>query len=275
MELHEIFEFNCYKEYLKFYLEDSKKRKRGSSSSLSKALNVHPSFISQVIKHNKDISMEHAYKITDIFDLKGLAKDYFILIFLKSKSSNMDLKKYFQDKSEKKKIKAKSNSLKSSKAITLPEEAREKFYSHVDYSFIHLLTSFERFNTAEKISKSLKLPLNYVKNILDFLESHELCIKDRNGYYNKGISKTYVSLNSPLSQTNHRNWRIKAFEFYPQVKESDLIFSGPMTISKSDFKDLKYQILELIRKVGRKIEEGEDHEIFAILNIDWISFREN
>ena len=274
MELHEIFEFNTYKKYLKYYLEESKRESRGNLSSLARLLKVHPSFLSQVLKGAKDISTEHAYKLTDILELKDKTKDYFIYMFLEEKSSSIDLKKYFQEKRKTIKKEAKIESLQSPEAKTISESIGIKFYSHADYSLVNLLTSFERFNTAEKISSSLGLPIQYVQNILDFLEAHELCKKNREGYYTRGTRHIYSNMKGPLAHTNHRNWRNKAFEFYPQMEDSDLIFSGPMVISKLDFKQLKDEILELIRKVGTRIEKRKDDEIFAIFNIDWISFHE-
>lgn len=274
MELHEIFEFNTYKKYLKYYLEESKRESRGNLSSLAKLLKVHPSFLSQVLKGDKDLSPEHAYKLTNILGLKDKTKDYFIYIFLEEKSSSEDLKRYFQKKSETIRTEAKRESLQSQEAKTISESVGIKFYSHVDYSLINLLTSFERFNTAEKISSSLGLPLHYVQNILDFLETHELCKKDREGYYTREFRHTHSNMKGPLAHTNHRNWRNKAFELYPQMEDDDLVFSGPMVISKQDFKELKDEILELIRKVGTRIETRKEDEVFAIFNIDWISFHE-
>jgi hypothetical protein len=61
-------------------------------------------------------------------------------------------------------------------------------------------------------------------------------------------------------------------EHYPALKERELAFSSPMTLSKTDFSKVKDLLLNSIAKT-HEILGPSQNEVLACLNIDWFEIR--
>lgn len=120
---------------------------------LANFLKVHLSFISQVLKRDKDLSQDQAFKAAEFLGLRDRARDYFLYLILEAKAGNQGLKKYYARKL--KEIRKESKTIKANigEVKTLSEKVKYQFYSDPIYSQIRLMTSISKFQTPEKLAK--------------------------------------------------------------------------------------------------------------------------
>lgn len=272
MSQEPVFQFDDYKSFFTSWLSRNGEN-RGGVSKVASFLKVHPSYISQVLKGDKDFSQEQAFKLADHLNLNDLGRDYFIHLVLEAKAGTHSLKKYYRSKRETLRKSAKQVKKNIGKTYQLSEVEKARFYSDPIYSQIRLLTSIERFNTAEDIANAMGLPIALVSDIVRFLVDTGLCTMDENGNLKMGVSRTHLGAESPLVKTHHRNWRSKVSEMYHHMDENDLVFTAPLTIAKKDFDMLREEIMALIGKVTEVVDKTTEEE-FAVFNIDWIRWHE-
>lgn len=273
MDTKSIFKFECYKLFLRDWIAAHGKR-RGGVSRLAEAIKVHPSFISQILNMDKHLSQEQAFKVGDFLGLRELERDYFLLLTLEAKSGTQRLKIYYQGKLRKIREQAKTVSANVGQAKRLSEKARARFYSDPSYSLIRLLTSIDGFNDGSSISETLRLPLSYVLEVLDFLVEHDLCRYSEESGYSLGKKSTHLSNKSPFILSHHRNWRNKAIELFASMDDEDLAFSAPLTLSSKDFSNVREKILALIRDATKVVAETEKEEEFVVFNVDWLRLKQ-
>jgi hypothetical protein len=113
----------------------------------------------------------------------------------------------------------------------------------------------------------LNLSAKRVNDICDFLLSVGL-VKEVPSF-SMGQAKTHIEREHPLVGKHHVNWRLKTIEYVDKIKDSDLIFSAPLSIAKKDFLKLKKDILALIENASQAVSES-DPETIAFLNIDLV-----
>ena len=141
----------------------------------------------------------------------------------------------------------------------LSESDRSFYYYSWLYSMVRLLTAVERFQTVEAISKELGLPINKIRNILDFLISRGLCVESENRIKYGPVS-TYIEASSPLVARHHLNWRQKTQERFENIREQDLIFTFPGVISEVDAYKIREKIVQLIEEI-KKISDPSPSEL--------------
>ncbi len=267
-----VYEFDDYKALVSSWLA-SNGENRGGVARIARFLNIHSSFVSQVLKGTKDFSQEQAFKLAKFMDLNENGRDYFVYLLLESRAGTQDLKKYYSEKRLQIRAKARQVTENIGSPYEMSENEKAQFYSDPIFSQIRLLTSLERFHSAEDIARGLGLPLSLVEEVLKFLLDKGLCRKDEKGCLQRGTSRTHLDSSSPLVKAHHRNWRSKVLEMYYQMDESDLVFTAPLTISKKDFDMIREELLLMIGRITEVVDESKEED-FVVFNLDWIRWRQ-
>ena len=79
---------------------------------------------------------------------------------------------------------------------------------------------------------------------------------------------THLEKGSPHLSRFQKDWRLIAIEHAQKLSEDELMFTGPVTLSKSDFLKLREQLVQNIKDFLKVVHPSEAEEI-ACLNIDW------
>lgn len=243
---------------------------RGFISKLAHYMGLNPSFLSQVIKGDKHLSLEQALKVTEYLSLNAQEKEYFLYLIQYERAGTVELQQFFSQKIEGLKKDSQKISRRLSDQKELSANEQSIFYSNWYYSAIRLSTDIPGLPNEKAIAEYLNIPLSKVNALLEFLIGNGLCNKNEERL-SLGVKKTHLAETSPYVFSHHRNWRLKAMENYSQFKDKDMAFSAPMTLSKQDFFQVKQELLNAIEKISKTVGQSPSEEL-ACLNIDFFSF---
>ena len=263
-----LFEFNDYKSFVNLWISQQENRGRGELQRIAKALSIHPTLVSHVFRGKKNLSLEQASRLCHHFDLSVLETDYFLLLVQRAKSGAMELSKVLDRQINDLKIRAKSLVNRVMREAELSEEDKAVFYSSWYYSGIRLITSIPGLNTKQQIHACTGLPPSLVQEVLEFLAAKGLCQFDGN-IYSLGPALTHLEVTSRFISRHHTNWRLKVIENHPRLTEDDLVFTGPLTISKKDAAIVREKIVQFIKELGETVKNSPGEELHCF-NIDWV-----
>ncbi|MBL6991518.1 MAG: TIGR02147 family protein [Bacteriovoracaceae bacterium] len=266
-----IFKFQSYKKYILSYVKSLPNGGRGELSKIARALRIHNTTLSQVLKGSKNINLEQALELTNYLILNERETEYLLMLVSYERAGSIKLKKYLLSQIVKLKNDANTKLVfEKLPESELSEESKSTFYSFWGYSGIRVLCSIPGKQTVEAISTYLGLSNKKVKKILDFLVEKGLCIR-QNDKFLPGPAHTHISANDTFIGPHRLNWRAQAIGRFGRLDKGEFAFSAPMTLSKKDFLEVRSKINNLISEII-EIAKDSKPEVPACLNIDWINF---
>lgn len=269
-----VFDFQDYKKFISHSISIMPNKGRGQINKIAIFLDVHPTLVSQVITSNRDFSIEQIHKLSSYLNLSPKETDYFILLLQKCRAGTHELKAYYQKKLEELQKNQLNLSQRLNKKNELGENERTKLYSTWIYSAIWLQTSIEKNGqTAEKIASELKLNIRKVTEVLLFLKEVGLC-EEKNGRFSMNSQHIHLEFGSAQLSKHHSNWRIKGLQRIDDIREDELMFTSPISISKSDFLLLREEIVKFLKKATKIVSDSPPEEL-ACLNIDLFRIKED
>ncbi len=126
---------------------------------------------------------------------------------------------------------------------------QSEFYSSWLYSAIRLYCDLKGGTYLDDILKEFQLSREKALKILGFLVSRGL-LKMDGAKYLMGTSRTYLSKDSVHISKHHSNWRIRAIEKSQFLSDDELMFTGPITLSREDFFKLREKMVQLISELS-------------------------
>jgi uncharacterized protein (TIGR02147 family) len=265
-----IFDYTDYKSFLLDFIEQMPRRGYGQLRKIAEHIGVNSVVMSQVLRADKDFSLEQASGIADYLGLTADETDYFYQLILLARAGTSKLKQHFKTRIQKQRRESQKGKNKFIPHKELSDEFKGRFYSDWIYSGVQLLTALDEFRTPEEIAQRLKLSRLKVADALEFLVASGLCTKE-SGRYKSSETSTFLDSNSPYVMAHHRNWRLKALDHCREPVDTDLFFSSSYILAASDISEIRRKILDLIGDVSKSILESKD-ETVACLNIDWFKF---
>jgi uncharacterized protein (TIGR02147 family) len=268
-----IYEFSNYRELIKFKIEQFPHRGHGKMSELSKALNVHSTLISQVLKGHKDLSSDQIILVAKFFGLTNLETDYLSYLLLYNRAGNSSSRNFFEEKLSGVRTQSKNISKRVRKDFELSEEQKAVYYSDWTYAAICQTIALPKIKTVEDVSTFLNLSKEKVVQDLKFLFDVGLVVKENEILMN-GVTSLHLSKTSPWIRSHHLNWRQKAIENFSCQGENDLHYSAPLTLSEKDARFLYERFVKAIEEM-RSVVDPSPSEKFYCLNIDWFQIGSN
>ena len=263
-----IFKFSSYKPFLEDYIAGLPKGGRGEINRMAEQMDVHPTLVSQVLRGEKDFSIEQVHKLCTYLGLLNLEKDYFILLVQHERARSKDLKRYFGEKIEEVKTKSLDLKTRMSEHRSLSDYERSVFYSSWIYSAIRLFTSVGDGQTLAASVEKFSMPRAEVAQILNFLKEARL-VSEEEGVYRMIAAHTHLEFGSPFLGRHHTNWRVKSIQRTDDLTSEELMFTSPFSISRKDFLRIREELTELIKSTSRTIRESPAEDV-ACLNMDLI-----
>jgi uncharacterized protein (TIGR02147 family) len=261
-----VFEYQDYRVYIQDRVKNLHKGGRGVKAKLAEYLGVNSTLISQILSGDKDFTIEQAKKSTDFFGLSKLDSDYFILLVQIQRAGTFDLKQYFIEKA----AQVKKESLKLSKRMSakksLTDLEKSVFYSSKLYSSIHLFTSIKEGKTLEEIETKFKLTRVRANEIVLFLLNAGF-ISESMGVYRMEEKFTHLEKGSPFLLNHHTNWRVTAIDKAENLSEEEMMYTGNLSLSRSDFLKVREELVAALQKIIKTVQASPAEEL-ANLNID-------
>ena len=265
-----VFEFTDYKAFLRQYIANLPKKGRGEINKIAAHLRVHPTFISQVLRGDKDLTAEHAYHLSSFLGLQPMESEYFLLLVQHERAGTNEFKTYYKKKIAETKKASLNIANRLDEHRRLNEQEQAIFYSNWIYLYVWLFTSVEDGQTMEAVAEKLSLTRAKTAEILAFLKSTQLCLEE-NGKFRMNTQHIHLGVNSPFLSRHHLNWRMKAMQRADDLNEEELMFTSPISISRKDFKKIREEIVALIKSTSTIIKHSPAEDV-ACLNLDlfWI-----
>jgi uncharacterized protein (TIGR02147 family) len=263
-----IFEFNDCRDFIRHHISQLPSGGRGELTRIAGALAVNTTLLSQIMSGSRVFTMEQAYKLSQYLCLSELETDYFSLLIQIERAGSADLKRYL----EKKLDDLKKEALKLSKRIehekSLSDNERVVFYSSWIYSAVHLYSSIRREGvTIEEVATRFQIPRVRAIEVMGFLTRAGLCMEET-GRYTMGVQSTFVEKGSPYLLKHHSNWRVKAIQKSESLADSEMMYTGQVSLSKEDFERIRETLSDALKDIMKTVKDSPADEV-ACLNIDW------
>ncbi|HWU43149.1 MAG TPA: TIGR02147 family protein [Bdellovibrio sp.] len=265
-----IFEFEDYRLLISSLVENLPKNGRGEYQKIARALRMHTTYLSQVLKGLKNLNQDQALDFAEYWKFNPLESRYFLLLVDYERAGSTKLKNYirsqlFQIKEESKRLISRLNIEK-----VLEEKHQTVFYSSWLYSAVRLASSLDGLQSRAQLGAYFQLDHEDLEKIISFLVTHHLC-EQQGEKIVMGAQRTHVSADSPMVSKHHTNWRLKAIDNYTRMKKEDMSFTGPLSISEKDAELVKEKLTQLIREVSELVKNTEAEKLYC-LNLDWFHF---
>ena len=240
-----IYEYRDYKKLVQDLLESSEHGGRGKRKALAEAIRCQGAFITHVLSGNCEFSLEQADACTQFFGLAPDEAEFFLLLVNHNRAGTPSLRNFFQKKLTEKIVHYNESRarFKTNESIALDDQA--KFYSTWKYAAIHVATTLPDLQTREAIAKRLRLPLDHVTTILQFLIEKGVVEKKHNQYL---PIKNMVNLDksSPFMISHHIAWRNRAIESLDNRKPTDYHYSVVLTCPVSRLAKIRERLMETV-----------------------------
>lgn len=261
-----IFDFSNYRLFVKSWLNLAKSNRSSNLTKLSAVIQVHPTYLSQVLNGSKDLSLEQAALMSRHFSLTKLEQEYFFILIQIDKAGSHILKeiliaKKIEIEREKNKLSKRFNEHKQ-----LTDEHKAIFYSNWLYLAIWAATSLGSGKKIEEIMKMFSITADKANETLSFLVQVGICVENK-GVFSPGDVHIHVTNESPFVVKHHTNWRMKSIQKMDFREDSELFFSGPMSISKKDFSLVREKLNIVIKEVVSVVSASNPEDLVC-LNID-------
>lgn len=264
----DVFSYEDYRKYLTDWIAYQKKERRLSASTVSEKIGIHPTFMSQVLKGTKDFSTEQWVCLCNLMDLTDIEFEFLQFLLLANRAGSIETKKFFQGKLDEILERRLQLQKRFKGHRQLSDEHRSIFYSSWIYSAVRLFCACDGGKSIQAISEEFRISRAKADEIVAFLLSCGLCVKNKNDFFELGDQHVHVPANSPFVIRHHTNWRLRAVNSLDNTTEEELNFTAPMSISRADFALIREKVVKLIQEVVVIAKESNAEDVFA-LNIDF------
>lgn len=265
-----VFEFTNYKDFIHKNIKQLPGRGRGELSKIAKILNVHSTMLTHILKGKANLTNEQSLALSEYLNFNALETEYFLALVQMERAGDERARKYFKSKITDLKNKALNLDQRLNFKNQLSESDRALYYSNWMYAAIRLLTSIERYQSLDAIATELQLPVNKIRKIIEFLCECKLCVRE-NDKIKYGPLNTYLESSSHLVSRHHLNWRQKSQEKFDNLKDTDLVFTYPVTLSEKDATLVREKLVLLIEDIKKNCEQSPS-DLLYMFNIDWVKF---
>lgn len=257
-----LFEHEDYKEYLRHWCRARPQKGWGTRSAIAKAAGCQVAYVSQVLNGALHFSLEQAQPLSILLGHGSEEATYFLLLVQKARAGSAALRKHFQDQLEE--LKQKRFVLKHQLGVAphLEKENQMTYYSSWTYAAVHVLVDIPEFQTKEMISRRLDLSLQRVADILDFLVSAGLVVQVGN-LFQMSKKSIHLGSDSAFISKHHTNWRIRAITSIDQANDEALHYSSVITLSRSDYRQVKARLVDTIKELKAKVRESKEEGVYC------------
>ena len=264
----DIFSFQSYKRYLEFKLGPLGLG-RGAKSDLAKFLNCQSGFISQVIKGDAQLSLEHSISTARYLRLGEDEENYFMLLIQFEKAGSKELAEYFKKEIKKRIDERKQIKKRLDIKDVMTSEQQSKYYSSWIYAAVHVALLIPKLRTIQSISKRLNLSPSRVHQVLDELVEWKLA-NHEGDEYRASAKRLHVGSSSPELFKHQQNWRIEAIKSIEKNEMSHIHYSGVLAFSKEDSQKIREIFLKSISEMEVVIRPSPEEELYVV-NLDFFT----
>ena len=203
-------------------------------------------------------------------DLTVHETEFFLNLVQYQRAGTTKLQNYFKDKLNSLKAASVELSQRIRQDRQISEEEKSILYSHWLYLAIWLYTSVDEGKTLEEICGRFEISRERATEITSFLLSTSLCSLEKTVFV-MGAQSVHLERLSPHLHKHHTNWRLRAIDASDEISVDELMYTAPMSISKSDFNKIRERLAEVIKEVtDTAIHSKAEHMVYFGIDFFWI-----
>lgn len=253
-----LFNFESYREYLKSHLE-SFGQKSGMKRKAAEALQVHTTFISQVVQMKADLSLDQAERMNQFLKHDEMECEYFIDLLLFERATDRKLKERLQKRLKNHLGLSQQIKKRLGHVSEIHEADQEKYYSSSIYSQMYVLASIPKNQTHKSLQEACGLSKQKFEEALLFLLRIGL-LKIEKEKIVPGTQHVHLDRGSRFISQHHTNWRMEAIRNLNQSTPEDLHYSLNFSCSEGDAAKISESLLQhlksLTQTAAKSKEEG-------------------
>jgi transcriptional regulator with XRE-family HTH domain len=268
-----IWDLKDYREILRTWIQSQPNAGYGEASRIAEHLKTSRTVISQVLKGERDLTIEQGFELSKFLQLNSSLTDYFICLLSASRAGTKILTDYYLTQAEK--IRNKSQQISSrTDGKQVDKEVREKFYSDYAYSAVRLTSELPEIKTANDISTKLGISTERILDIVEFL-LHNKLIEYKDDCLHLGPASTHIKKGEPAVLNHHRNWRFEGMKRMANFSSKDLFYTAPTAISLEVSNWLEESLLSLVEELSTKATDCQNVSELRCFNFDLFSFSQS
>jgi len=267
--LTSIFDFSSYKQYLTW--REQTWEGRGFRQKLASAAQCQPSYVSQILNGVGDFSAEQAAQCHALLGHKPPEAHFFMLLVQMARAGTQTLQEYFLTQLQKAREEYKFLQNRIPQKENLSKQTQQIYYSTHINALIHVALTVEELRTPARLAARFGLPLELVRETLDFLVSAKLAA-EQDGTYNVGPAQIHLGRESKLVSRHHVNWRVKSLENLDLATSRDLHYSSVISHSFADAPRIRNILVQALSEIQNIVKDSPAEEIF-VLNTDLFNIK--
>lgn len=260
-----------YRSVIRKWVAERPHKGRGEMKIIAELLSIPSSVWSQTLSGQREMNEDQAFLVADHFAFTELEREYFLCLVQIERAGHHEYKAHLKKKLLGLRDKSQNLSTRLEHEKVLNEKDQAEFYSTWIYSAVRLYCGIGTGKKIDDICAEFNLERERAVRIINFLLSVGLIVLE-NSLYKMGPARTHVGKNSPFVSKHHTNWRVRAMERAQNLKDNELMFTGPMSLSQKDFESLRERMIGMIQEVSDKVKDSES-EILACFNLDFFKMK--
>ena len=249
---------------------DTHRKDRGYRRRLADAAGCHTSFISQVLNSPVHLTPDHGAGIARFWGLSEDETEYFLALVHLERSASKSFREFLAAKIARLREQNASLARRLKARREISEEHRVRYYSSWLYSAAHILLTIPSMGTSEAVASKLKIEASHARQILDTLAEMGLARRTEKGVWQATGSDVHVPGDSPLSVTNHCNWRGVAIHAIQNDPTKGLHYTAVHSLARADMQKLRDMITDFLRATREVVAPSTEEELVS-LQIDFFA----
>lgn len=257
-----VFNYLDYRAYIEYQIK-SHSQVKGYQGVLAENAGCQRSYLSQVLNSHVELTPDHAANLASYWQFNRDETEYFIDLVMLSRAASPKLKKILQAKLQSMQKKQQDLSERFQRPTAPASEHAPVYYSSWYWAAIHILLSVPGYSSSQKIAERLCLTQELVVTTLESLQNMGLVMK-KNGEWKIVTTNMHLPQESPLTNTNHLNWRMRGLSGKVRNSQQDLHYTAVHSLSKQAIHEIKEVFLQAIDKSRQIVAPSQDEDAVAI-----------
>lgn len=269
MNPQDIYSFRSYREYLRAQFPAAGE-KRGQRAKLARFIGCQTSFISLVLSAKAHLSEDMAFAAGDFLKLSAEEVQFFLLLFHHERAGSQKLRFHYHQQMNlllQKRAEVHSR-VKSDLEVEHTQQMR--FFSEWIYIAIFTAVQIPGCQEVRVLADKLHLSEEVVSRATSWLAEHGY-LKHDGGKFSPLSKRIHLGNDSYFIDQHHRNWRNEAIRSLNRKSESDLHYSGALSLSSSDYFRIREILLQAIANIETILTPSADEELVGI-NFDLFKY---
>lgn len=264
-----VYEYSGYLLFLKAIYDENRKT-RGYQRRMAEAAGCQPSFISQVMRGKTHLTPDQAAGLCEFWHFSESQSEYFLSLVNFERSGSKKYRRLLQLKLDRLRNEHREIGKRIKHRGRVSKSGEAEYYSDWTWALIHIMTSVDRFKSAEDIGSALAIKTEHVLSVLTSLEKMGLT-KQNLGSWEIGLNQVHLDRSSIFNRMNHKNFRQLAINRLSVSNDpDDFHYSAVYGLDLKTRDVIREMLLNLVSEANERVLSSKEQAV-ACLTADFFT----